>query len=93
MKGSKMPVDINHYSYSIETEYKSVGERSVLEWTTEPPKAEGYFWARQEVSGEIFIVNVIKLASDYLTTDAGPLHNFTHWLGPLPVPQPPSEGE
>ena len=61
------------------------------EWTTETPTVEGWYWARHEVTKEIVMTQVCQITSDYWTTENGPIWQFTHWLGPLPVPEPPTE--
>ena len=59
-----------------------------LDWTTTPPKVDGWYWALR--FGEVQIVNIrgsvgfIVALDDYCM-----LELFTHWLGPLPVPEPP----
>lgn len=67
------------------------------QWTTEPPRVEGVFWAMR--LGEPLIVEVFfsykdKLMAD-LTDEELPreLSEFTHWLGPLPVPELPTKGD
>ncbi len=74
---------------------------TVFKWTTEPPTAEGWYWARRvftegnEKQKEIqlyYFNGSIWLFSpdDYEYTPNS--ENFTHWLGPLPIPEPP-QGE
>lgn len=62
-------------------------------WTTTPPTEEGWYWAIHEAVGYMDLVKVCKLTEDYLTTENGPLYVFTHWLGPLPPPEPPTLAE
>lgn len=61
-----------------------------LEWTTNQPTQEGWYWAKHEDYGKS-IVMVIKgegsVACDLLLS----LEGFTHWLGPLPEPEAPKE--
>jgi hypothetical protein len=66
-------------------------------WTTNPPKQEGFYWVRF-ADNRITVVEVEKwhdggmrfteIGSDEVPKvddDWSP----THWLGPLPVPEPP----
>lgn len=67
----------------------------VLQWTTEPPTQEGLYFACSENGVEITHyrgrnetdVGIMDIEWRY------PLSAFTHWIGPLPVPEPPSEDE
>jgi hypothetical protein len=77
----------------------------VLEWTTEPPTQVGYYWVYNKDIGRTwaFMVEVhavgaenTKLANELVARDSfgrrdRPLSEFTHWLGPLPMPEPPTE--
>jgi len=67
-----------------------------LDWTTEPPTREGWYWAKvidaenPAWAGKVDLLMVIVL-------DDGPQYTLrngfeaTHWLGPLLVPAPPKE--
>jgi hypothetical protein len=70
------------------------------EWTTTPPTDDGRFWAKWK-DGKVDCVELSwSLATNKLeawvvgreyTYD---LSDFSHWLGPLPVPEaPPTESE
>ena len=71
----------------------------VLQWTTTPPTQGGLYKARQKGVGTLW-VEVWSLSGGWLPliktfgsdVDSG-LEDFTHWLGPLPEPEPPTEGE
>lgn len=68
------------------------------EWTTEPPTQEGWYWAAGE-GLEIQLCNVVWNILDrdnarFQAMQAGnndmlEFSEFTHWLGPLPVPEIP----
>lgn len=68
------------------------------EWTTTPPTEEGWYWAVHALEGEIVAVKFVGggLVTwggwniDQTATSAS-VSDFTHWLGPLPVPEPPTE--
>lgn len=58
----------------------------VLHWTTEPPTVEGWYWMMQP-SGVplcLYFDGRLGIEDEYLDFD-----DFTHWLGPLPPPEPP----
>lgn len=63
-----------------------------LEWTTEPPTQDGWYWTVE--ANDIFIVEVSKIGSRMIVNYFGTLEEsrvdeFTYWLGPLPIPDPP----
>ena len=77
----------------------------ILEWTTDPPKSEGVYWAYRKENG-VEIAEVI-IAYEY-GIDLGvepkqvgfecltiyddfrrDLNYYTHWMGPLIEPAPP----
>jgi hypothetical protein len=75
-----------------------------LEWSTEPPKESGWYWVYfphdKHPSGPR-VVEVERHMSGYLGISNGDylesLDEYTgpikgHWLGPLPIPEPP-QGE
>jgi hypothetical protein len=77
------------------------GERNDIKWITAPPTEEGWYWAQwaQDV-GNITCVEVsYSLATQELEVWVTAkeytyeLKDFTHWLGPLPVPEPPAENK
>jgi hypothetical protein len=54
-------------------------------WTTEPPKEAGWYWVNFRVGTANF-----QLIEKYpLDGKEQNIHLATHWLGPLPVPEPP----
>lgn len=64
-----------------------------FEWTTTPPTVEGWYWVKPRYlddSIEPYIVEA-KQGKAYVTGDDQPddFDMFSHWLGPLPVPEPP----
>jgi hypothetical protein len=63
-------------------------------WTTDPPKVEGWYWTKSKLFDKPFVVDVRETGlglGAFITNDKGrfPLDVFTHWLGPLPIPEPP----
>lgn len=65
-----------------------------LQWTTETPTQEGWYWV---VNGnkEMEIVKVYKTCEGlYVWTVTSEkdfeLKDFSMWLGPLPIPEPPT---
>jgi hypothetical protein len=74
------------------------GDLMCLEWTTDPPKESGIYWA-QERGGYVVCVQV-KInkydgieewteVREFMTEDFTETKFYSHWLGPLPVPEPP----
>ena len=76
------------------------------EWTTEPPTREGLyrvsmskdneFWAEViKERGKLFVVHIVHFKRQGFSVRQLliELVDKAHWLGPLPVPAPPSEGE
>jgi hypothetical protein len=76
-----------------------------LEWTTEPPRVAGWYWVyvhhNKFPSGPSLVE--VKLSDGALGTWSGgdfePVEDYAgellkaHWLGPLPMPEPPQKGE
>jgi hypothetical protein len=66
-------------------------------WTTTPPTEPGWYWAaiwRPDVDDIREVVRVVSPNGRLLVVMAGTdevfqLGEFTHWLGPLPIPAPP----
>lgn len=69
-----------------------------LQWTTEPPKQRGLYRAIDtkgigwwvHVSQEPYREDVFYVSRFGYGHNVS-LDNFTHWLGPLPMPEPPKE--
>jgi hypothetical protein len=62
-------------------------------WTTDPPTVEGLYRAINR-DGFAYWVAVHQYEGKYLVSRMGyghdiTLDNYTHWLGPLPIPEPP----
>jgi len=70
--------EMNHYY--IETNLDEVA----LQWTTEPPTREGWYWASVDVVG---IEARIIVHYPYPSNEN--VDKITHWLGPLPIPELP----
>lgn len=78
------------------------GERNDISWTQAAPVQEGWYWAwdgkyqrilKVEMSIRGYVVrnyhpDVLERL-DWIISDL----SFTHWLGPLPAPEPPMESE
>lgn len=64
-----------------------------LEWTTKPPEQDGIYWAMYK--GAPRIVELYYLIHGPLRANvigmeiSFGLSEFTHWLAPLPPPEPP----
>ena len=68
-----------------------------LEWTTTPPTVEGKYWVYNKV-GDIHLCDVYEYKGKLFIPDGYygdidlPVEKqeyYSHWLGPLPVPEPP----
>lgn len=75
----------NNYTWMRE------GERNNIAWVAEPPTEPGWYW----VVNSIGAVDMVELRESDLFYVAGdnqtwPAFSFTHWLGPLPVPEVPA---
>jgi hypothetical protein len=68
-------------------------------WTTEPPTVEGWYWAkwaeRHKRDQIVYLQKDEKFARVLVIGDtySREVSDFTLWLGPLPVPEPPKESE
>jgi hypothetical protein len=60
-----------------------------LDWTTDPPTEEGWYWVQRIGNDSIEIVQFWNIGGTFQTTDFEGVNGFTHWLGPLPVPEIP----
>lgn len=63
-----------------------------LRWTVDPPTEPGHYRAIDKLGRGVWVdVRKIKdhVYVDYGDGNAVELFNFTHWLGPLPDPEPP----
>jgi hypothetical protein len=71
--------------------------KGMIEWTTTPPTEPGWYWVRSESKYkhtwivEVSIKNgVAHMYSEMDSEDYPVWDGFaTHWLGPLPPPEPP----
>lgn len=86
---------IDNYEYNIETDHKSVRSHVMLQWQTEPPIVEGWYWVKwTERHKPIQIVYLQKDNKFESVLVIGNIHShevnsFAHWLGPLPIPELP----
>jgi hypothetical protein len=89
------------YIYHIDEKPNSLDSRFAadLRWTTNPPTEPGLYRAKRWDGGFVNWVEVGEFTHGYpfvlmygSDVTLG-LDEFTHWLGPLPVPEPPTEGE
>lgn len=69
-----------------------------LHWRTKPPTEPGTYWVKNDAAVfSVCIADSYTGLSVFLTHYW--LHEFieeykpTHWLGPLPIPEPPTKGE
>ena len=59
-------------------------------WSIEPPTADGYYFACTE-RGWIGVVDVsVKDGVAYGWYSLHSISEFTHWIGPIPKPFPPT---
>jgi hypothetical protein len=89
---SKEDAPGNH-SVTINTAFESF-VLSGLGWTTTPPTKEGWYWAMLSKEYSILYPLVLvefREGTIYTHGNKAPasFESFTHWLGPLPVPEPP----
>jgi hypothetical protein len=69
-----------------------------MQWTTTPPTEPGWYWVRWNIP-YIHDVEIVRVYREHqgdrlFVADIGEdaefeLAKFTHWLGPLPIPEPP----
>jgi len=67
-----------------------------FQWTTEPPTQEGWYWGfHKNKTVYMFWVGLDddNILMAYFNGYPVPFESHTHWLGPLPVPEPPNEAE
>ena len=74
-----------------------------MRWTTEPPEQGGWFWASIRYASGRYqrIIFIDKNQTYYAPVDwdderrehISQLGEDVYWLGPLPVPEPPTESE
>jgi hypothetical protein len=86
---SKEDAPGNH-SVTINTAFESF-VLSGLGWTTTPPTEPGWYWAWCEGDTAPVCLNIMITEGGIPLTLRTILvaSEFTHWLGPLPVPEPP----
>lgn len=62
-----------------------------MQWTTEKPTKEGWYWT---YDGEFTILALVDNYWGYLSAHVEAntidLDKFTHWMGPLLEPEPPT---
>lgn len=69
-------------------------------WTITPPTTTGLYWAfdgDEVVPVDVYVNGLggtarlvgFELGNDYTTPRK--LSDYSHWIGPLPVPEPPEE--
>lgn len=76
--------------YKVETQGKQNGGAWSLRWTTEAPKELGLYFAL--LNGVVMVVDFSPADRrvEFIGSDEGePVRDITHWLGPLPIPEPP----
>ncbi len=88
------------YCVSITSKQNPLTHFRYLVWTTEPPMQDGWYYSiKGDFPGSVDLVQVVMFPDPdtdrlaivhvYNDSDLYTLHDFTHWLGPLPVPEPP----
>lgn len=85
--------NLDDYEYNIETDYKGVRHFSILRWTTEPPTVEGWYWALDVYQKGINKIVYVTQGTVFEVGNLIPqkIGNYHHWLGPLPIPEPPKD--
>ena len=58
------------------------------EWTTTPPTEPGWYWVFT-VGKELDLIEYDHSITAFGTDTPQPAWLYTHFLGPLPVPEPP----
>lgn len=82
---------------------KGAAQKNGEAWTTEPPTQEGWYWAKPDMSKKpehdnVQVVYLWDWDGEPKVMVSGveisvPVFHFTHWLGPLPVPELPEKDE
>ena len=78
-------------------QYKRARAAMTQEWTTTPPTELGWYWGfLSDRRLKIRIVLIYWIGGGYSIHKPGFLYDwepdlkrFTHWLGPLSIPEPP----
>lgn len=73
----------------------------ILQWQTASPTREGWYWAKTKrgiycarLAQDIGLPEKLYFESVNMYWEEGmEWFDITHWLGPLPEPAPPTEGE
>lgn len=77
---------MSDFFYHVETNYGLVS----LEWTTDKPTKPGLYFVKHKTVDEVLGVYV-NIENDVITTTSDYRdESITHWLGPLPIPEPPT---
>lgn len=64
--------------------------RNLNEWTTTPPAVAGWYWVNKlRVLDQTYWISIKWCAHWNNEKDDDIV--VTHWLGPLPIPEPPKE--
>ena len=82
-------------TYAIDND--DIAHQVFLEWSTTPPTVPGWYWAKlndesyNNGNEKIQVVLVNKGGLVLMVEDDSPNITlaFSHWLGPLPIPEPP----
>lgn len=82
--------EISYLSYPMSDKQNGV---LYLEWSTEPPTQEGWYWAKLKKSGERRIYQIfVDNGNVYIESDHGEQPDMiSNWIGPLPVPELPEK--
>jgi hypothetical protein len=92
---SKEDAPGNH-SVTINTAFESF-VLSGLGWTTTPPTEPGWYWVKCDTGAvSVYLVNLANSVMGLYFESLGESWEYimedwkiTHWLGPLPPPEPP----
>lgn len=58
-------------------------------WSTDPPTEDGWYWAYDSRDGKVEMI-FYGNEPELVWIDRLVLELYTHWLGPLPKPEPPT---
>jgi hypothetical protein len=84
------------WAYTVDLGYDG-STAETFSWTTELPTVEGWYWVRN-IKGviwceEVFVKDGVSCWMHDEDAEYNPikLDYFTHWLGPIPPPEPPEK--
>jgi len=83
-------------AYSVSAYFRespNIWNATHYEWTTTPPTDPGWYWAKNKYE-RVSIVRLDFIHGPVVWSVGEDGYNlpeqFTHWIGPLPIPEPPT---